>query len=115
LERLAILYPTTAAPPPAPETAPPPPASLPAPEQQPEVAEHLSAGQSSQELKPKAKGRQVRRVEQALQELFPPDGHPPVEATQKAILKRVNEEFFKPRGWKPAKRDALARAMGLRT
>jgi len=75
-------------------------------------ADRPSAVQSSQD-KPKAEGRQVSRVKQALQKLFPPDGHPPVDTTQKAILKRVNE-FFKLQGWKPASRDSLARAMGLR-
>jgi hypothetical protein len=62
---------------------------------------------------PKAEGRQVRRVKHALKELFPPDGHPPVDLPPKTILDRVNE-FFKPRDWKPASRDSLARAMGHR-
>jgi hypothetical protein len=114
VERWERPYSMTAAP-------PRPPASQPAPDQQPEDkaspdplnADRPSAVQSSQD-KPKREGPQVRRVRQALQELFPPNGHPPVDLTQKKILKRVNEEFFKPRNWKPAKPDSLARAMGRR-
>jgi hypothetical protein len=71
-----------------------------------------STAQSSQESpKPKAEGWQVRRVKQALKELFP-DGHPPLDLPQKTILDRVNEFF--PQDWKPASRDTLARAMGRR-
>jgi hypothetical protein len=73
----------------------------------------LSAVQSSQESKPKKKeGWKVRRVKQALKDLFPPDGHPPVDLPPKKILERVNGEFFK--DLKPASRDTLARAIGLR-
>jgi hypothetical protein len=103
---------------------PSPPTSQTAPGQQPggktgpgsinaEAAQRPSAEQSPQESK--VDGWQVRRVKQALQELFPPDGHPPLEMALKAILKRINEEFFKPRHWKFASLDSLARAMGRRT
>jgi hypothetical protein len=100
---------------------PRPPAAQTAPEQQPENkagpdpldGDQPSAVQSSQD-KSKREEPQVRRVRQALKELFPPDSQPPVDLTQKKILNRVNEEFFKSRGWKPAKRDTLARAMGRR-
>jgi len=92
------------------------PAAQTAPDQQPDPdplnGDHPSAAQSSRD-KSKREGPQVRRVRQALKETFPPHGHPPVDMTQKAILKRVNE-FFEPLGGKPAKRDTLARAMGRR-
>jgi hypothetical protein len=101
--------------------APLPPASETTPAQQledktgdpVEADDGLSAGDSPQESK--VDGWQVRRVKQALQALFPPDGHPPLEMALKAILKRINEEFFKPRLWKFASLDSLARAMGRRT
>jgi hypothetical protein len=100
---------------------PHPPAAQTAPKQQPKDkagpdplnGDHPSAVQSSQD-KSKREGPQVRHVRQALKELFPPNSQPPVDLTQKEILKRVNEQFFKPRGWKPASRDTLARVMGRR-
>jgi hypothetical protein len=56
---------------------------------------------------------QQTRVLQVLPTVFPPDGHPPIDFSQKQIQSIIEPEFTK-RRWRLASTDTIARALGRR-
>lgn len=58
---------------------------------------------------PKVDGWQVARTRQALLELWPPDGYPPIRMGPKEVLADVND-YFKSKNERPTSRDSLKRA-----